>query len=305
MPKDVVVVVNIDAKPKPAEILDILLISTKGEKPIKTYRSLQEVLADYPAQAGKNQRIYNKAAAMFNQGKTTLADTLIRKIRIVGFAPPESNIGSYPVFNVTFAAPQFTEALAADTEYFAVVGGNPQNIIPFTTGTTPPSTAAQMAAIFNGKTFTLNGVVFTAVSSSGGVVTFTGDIMTATVPLTATIDIYADNMQENSMGLQAASYTASYVNGNEPMKPAQTFIRDIKALQEKDNDWYLFLTDQDGDEFVKACAAFAEESEPTEAELGAGIEDHRKFYFGQTDNRELAGSYRRSALVYTDTALLP
>ena len=167
MPKDVVVVVNIDAKPKAAEALDILLISTAGVKPIATYRSLDEIAAVYDG-----ERIYHKAAAMFNQGKTTLADSLIRKVKIVGFDTP--------------AAPE-------------------------------------------------------------------------------------------------------------------DLITDIEALQESDNDWYIFLTDQDDDDFVKALAEWAQDSEPLEAELGAGIEDHRKFYFGQTDNLALTGGYRRTALLYVDT----
>lgn len=301
MPKDVIVVVNIDAKPKPAEKLDILLISTAGVKPIKTYRSLPEILADYPAQAGKNQRVYNKAAAMFNQGKTTLADTLIRKIRIVGFAPPTDSVGSYPVYSVTFSLPQFTEALEPDTDYWVQIGGNPQNIVKITTGTNVPTTAAQMAGLFNGVTFTLNGVVFTGASGSGGAVTFTGDVMTKTVALTTVVEFYKEETLNTAMGFQSAAYAATYTNGSRPMEPAEALVENIKTLQETDNDWYVFLTDQDGDEYVKTLAAFAEASEPTEAELGAGIEDHRKFYFGQTDNRALAGAFRRSAIVYTDT----
>lgn len=179
MPKDVIVVVNIDAKPRAAEALDILLISTAGAVPIATYRDADpktgDIIAAYPPVNGVNQRIYNKAAAMFNQGKTTLADSLIRRVKIIGFDPP----------------------------------GAPADL-----------------------------------------------------------------------------------------------ISDIETLQQTDNDWYIFLTDQDGDEYVQALAAFAEASEPTEAELGAGVEDHRKFYFGQTDNLSLAGAYRRSAIIYTDTANL-
>lgn len=53
--------------------------------------------------------------------------------------------------------------------------------------------------------------------------------------------------------------------------------------------------------YVKALCAWAEGTEPTEAELGAGEEDHRKFYFGQTDNLSLAVKNRRCALIYTDT----
>ena len=38
MPKDVVVVVNIDAKPTGTESLDILLVSTEGAADMKKYR---------------------------------------------------------------------------------------------------------------------------------------------------------------------------------------------------------------------------------------------------------------------------
>lgn len=178
MPKDVIVVVDIDAKPKPSEALDILLISTAGAKDVATYRSLDEVLAAFPAAGGVNQRIYNKCAALFNQGKTTLADTLIRKVKIVGFTA---------------------------------------------------------------------------------------------------------------------------LTGEDDEAKAEDLISKIETLQETDNDWYVFLTDRDEDEIVQACAQFAQDSEPTEAELGAGAEDHRKFYFGQTDNPALAGSYRRSAIILADT----
>lgn len=170
MPKDVIVVVNIDAKPRASEALDILLISTEGAAPIATFRSLDEVEAAFPG-----TRIANKCAALFNQGKTTLADSLIRKVKIVGFDHPGTAAG---------------------------------------------------------------------------------------------------------------------------------LIADIETLQQTDNDWYIFLTDEDDDAFVKALAQFAEDSEPTEAELGAGIEDHRKMYFGQTDNKALAVTNRRAVIIYTDSQRL-
>ena len=47
MPKDVVVVVRLDDKPKEAQGLDILLVSTEGEKAVKEYRSLEEISTDY------------------------------------------------------------------------------------------------------------------------------------------------------------------------------------------------------------------------------------------------------------------
>ena len=167
MAKDVVVVVNLDTMPRPAEVLDILLISTEGAVPINTYRSLTDIQVAFP-----DKRIANKAAALFNQGRTTLADSLIRRVKIVGFAQPDDS---------------------------------------------------------------------------------------------------------------------------------DALVQDIETLQDIDNDWYVFMTDQDGDDFVQALAQFAELSEPTEAELGAGAEDMRKFYFGQTDNLALVGKYARSAIIYVDT----
>ena len=53
MPKDIVVVVQLDDKPKEAQGLDILLVSTEGEKAINTYRSLEEIAVDF---SGKNVR---------------------------------------------------------------------------------------------------------------------------------------------------------------------------------------------------------------------------------------------------------
>ena len=87
MPKDVIVVVNLDAKPNPSEALDILILSTAGAKDPAIYRSIEEVAEDYP-NSGDTAKIYRKVSAQFEQGKTTLADTLIRKVKIAGVAPP-------------------------------------------------------------------------------------------------------------------------------------------------------------------------------------------------------------------------
>ena len=48
MPKDVIVVVNLDAKPNPSEALDILILSTAG--PIEQHRA-QERRGEAPALA--------------------------------------------------------------------------------------------------------------------------------------------------------------------------------------------------------------------------------------------------------------
>lgn len=173
MAKDVIVVVNIDAKPKAAENLDILLVSTAGAKDVATYRDLETIKAAFPGAGSTESKVYKMAEAMFTQGKTTLAETLIRKVKIVGLAVP--------------------------------------------------STAA--------------------------------DLVTA-----------------------------------------------IETFRQTDDDWYMLLTDQSGDDYVKALAAWAEASEPTEAELGAGEEDHRKIYVGQTANKALACTNRRSIIIYTADA---
>ena len=157
MPKDVVVVVNIDAKPSGTENLDILLLSTEGAKDVAVYRDLDVIKEEF---TGK--KVAAMAEALFEQGKTTLAETLIRK--------------------------------------------------------------------------------------------------------------------------------------------ASALVEAVETLRETDDDWYILLTDQDGDEAVKALCAWAEATEPTEAELGAGEEDHRKLYFGRTQNKSLAVTNRRSIVIYGDQA---
>ena len=66
MPKDVIVVVNLDAKPNPSEALDILILSTAGAKDPAIYRSLEEVAEDYP-NSGTTAKIYRKVSALFEQ----------------------------------------------------------------------------------------------------------------------------------------------------------------------------------------------------------------------------------------------
>ena len=172
MPNDVIVVVDIDATPKGVETLDILLLSTEGKKDMKTYRDLTVINTDYPG-----KKVAAMAAAMFNQGKTTLATTLIRKVRIAGIEAPV---------------------------------------------------------------------------------------------------------------------------GDDEKAKATALVAAVEEIREKDDDWYILLTDQTSPEAVEALAAWAEASEPTEAELGAGIEDHRKLYFGQTSKKEGNPSNARAIVVYAD-----
>lgn len=64
MPKDVVVVVNIDAKPSGTENLDILLLSTEGAKDVAVYRDLDVIKERSP---GKRSLLWPRP--MFEQGK--------------------------------------------------------------------------------------------------------------------------------------------------------------------------------------------------------------------------------------------
>ena len=59
MSKDVVVVVKLEDVPQTIDTLDILLISTAGEKPAKTYTDLEEIKTDWT----EASIIYKKAAA--------------------------------------------------------------------------------------------------------------------------------------------------------------------------------------------------------------------------------------------------
>lgn len=167
MSKDVVVVVKLEDVPQTIDTLDILLISTAGEKPAKTYTDLEEIKTDWT----ESSIIYKKAAALFNQGNARPApESLIRKVTIVGFETPES---------------------------------------------------------------------------------------------------------------------------------AEGLVEEIKAYQETNNDWYIFLTDQTDDDYLEVLGEFAAASEPTEAELSSGVEDHRKLYIAQTSNKAYASATARTVVIYT------
>lgn len=76
-------------------------------------------------------------------------------------------------------------------------------------------------------------------------------------------------------------------------------VEKIIKYQDINNDWYLLMTDRADEEYIEALADFAEQSEPSGAELSAGVEDHRKIYFAQTDNLEISIKHRRSIIIYT------
>lgn len=171
MGRDVVSYVSLDTKPKESDSLDVLIIATDGARPVKLYRDLDVVQADFPDAGGKASKIYRKAAQLFNQGKTTMAESLYRKVKIVGFEAPQA--------------------------------------------------------------------------------------------------------------------------------PAD-LIDAIESFRQNDDVWAVFLTDRDEREYQEALIAYAASTEPTLAELEVGIEDHRKLYFGQTDDKDFTFDCPRGAMFFVN-----
>lgn len=90
MARSVISYVSRDTKPLESDELNVLLVATDGVREAKLYRDLEVIREDFPDVSGKPSKIYNKASKLFNQGKTTMARSLYRKVKIVGFAAPES-----------------------------------------------------------------------------------------------------------------------------------------------------------------------------------------------------------------------
>lgn len=80
----------------------------------------------------------------------------------------------------------------------------------------------------------------------------------------------------------------------------ENLIEALTTYAAKDNNWYIFLTDKTEDEYILKLSEFAQQSEPGEAALATGEEDHRKIYFARTNNKQLAGVKGRSVIIYTD-----
>ena len=102
MAKDVIVVVQRDALPKEKESLDILLVSTTGAQPVQVYRDVESVEMVYGDDGPTpNAKVVRKAKTLTNQGKTTLADTLVGKFKVVGFEPPSRSAASILELTIT------------------------------------------------------------------------------------------------------------------------------------------------------------------------------------------------------------
>ena len=288
MSKDIQVYTSLNAKVQPAESPEILLLSTEGEAAMKTFTDLQDIEADF---GGK--KVAAMAAKLFNQ-EHTLADTLIRKVRIAGIENPQAAVGTNSKLTVTFASATFTSALEGQKPYYVKIGG--KAIVQVQTDSVPASDL-EIAKLFQSKNFTEDGITFEA-SVSKGVVTFTSTEHTAISGYTETVEFYKNADCTEPCGLQNG--TLAVVSGSADVSRADALIAAIEELRDVDDDFYFILTDVTDDECVKALCQWAEGTAPTEAELGAGVEDHRKFYFGQTANKEYANDYGRSAVFYSE-----
>lgn len=303
MAKDVIVVVRRDAMPVEKESLDILLISTTGAQPVKTYRDVASVEAVFGENGPTpNAKIVRKATTLMNQGKTTLAETLVNKFKIVGFAPPSASPSQPAVFTIDCPAGKLEQPLPGKKALRVKIGGDDNTVIDVTPAS-KLTDVADIAALLNGTSFTKGGKTYIGVFDMASKVTFTATEDGATDSIPEMVEVYTDE----KMSEKVADFTPTvdFKNGEDTRSAPDNLIRAIQQFQQdEDNDWYYFLADRDEPEYVKALAKFAEASEPSEAELGVGVEDHRKFYMGQTSDKDFADNTARAAVIYTSAELL-
>ena len=105
--KDIQVFTALDAKTVAAEKLDILLLSTEGAVDMATYNDLEKLKAAFP-----RKKVAAMADKMFNQDNT-LADTLIRKVRVAGIENPQNVGGTASRIEIAFGENMPTETLEA------------------------------------------------------------------------------------------------------------------------------------------------------------------------------------------------
>ena len=138
--KDIQVYTALDAKVKPAERLDILVLSTEGKADMQTFNDLELLKEAY-----RGKKVAALVDRMFNQDHT-LADTLIRRVRMVGIENPQNEGGKASMIAVTFSGLSTSEELEAQTTYYAKLGS--KVVVPITTGEAAPEDEAEFAALF-------------------------------------------------------------------------------------------------------------------------------------------------------------
>lgn len=285
--KDIQVFTALDAKTVAAEKLDILLLSTEGAADMAIYNDLEKLKAAFPG-----KKVAAMADKMFNQDNT-LADTLIRKVRVAGIENPQNVGGTASRIEIAFGENMPTETLEASTAYYAKIGG--KTVVEITTSEEVPVDCTGLAKLFAGTSFEEDGVKFTA-AVDDNTVTYTSTTRTAVSGYAESISLYKDADCFEDMGLSGAVVSVSV--GKADTTKAENLIAAIEDLRDHNDDWYFILTDVTDPVCVTALCKWAESTEPTEAALGAGVEDHRKFYFGQTNDKEYVNEYGRSVVTY-------
>ena len=260
--KDIQVFTALDAKTVAAEKLDILLLSTEGAADMATYNDLEKLKAAFPG-----KKVAAMADKMFNQDNT-LADTLIRKVRVAGIENPQNVGGTASRIEIAFGENMPTETLEASTAYYAKIGG--KVVVEITTGEEAPADCAGLAKLFAGTSFEEDGVEFTA-AVDDNTVTYTSTTRTAVSGYAESISLYKDADCFEDMGLSGAVVSVSV--GKADTTKAENLIAAIEDLRDHNDDWYFILTDVTDPACVTALCKWAESTEPTEAALGAGVED--------------------------------
>ena len=301
MAKDVVVVVQRDALPSEKESLDLLLISTTGAYPVGLYRDVASVEQIYGTDGPcPNAKILRKAKTLFNQGKTTLAEALVDKLKIVSFEPPSSKAATSATLTVTLPTGDIPITLPEGKTIWSKIGGDDNAVVAITTNK-EISKWSQIAALYENASFSKGGKTYIA-KVKGTVITYTATEPGEADSIPKKVAVFEDEQLTSEIPFE---FGVDFVNGSNAKTAPESLVDAIQTFQnDTDNDWYYFMTDRDEDEYITALAKFAEASEPTEAELDSGIEDHRKFYMGQTTNKNFSSTTARAAVIYADAEFI-
>lgn len=79
---------------------------------------------------------------------------------------------------------------------------------------------------------------------------------------------------------------------------AAGLVTALNTLRASHDDWYVLLTDKTDDDYIEAVAAWADATEPTEAQLLAGAKDARKLYVAESASKDISVASKRTVLVY-------
>ena len=234
--KDVIVVVQRDALPKEKENLDILLVSTTGAQPVQVYRDIEVVKSVFgPNGPSPNAKIVRKATTLLNQGKTTLATTLVSKFKIVGFEPPTASPATSATFVINFDNDVFAfDAPAVNQKLYVRIGGD-DNAVFELTAKVEIENGKKLDAQFKGATFSKGGKTYTA-AVTDTVVTFTAAEDGEADSIPERVEIFLD---ENLSQEFIVTGKKTFTNGRDRMSAGDNLVEAIKAFQaDVDNDWY-------------------------------------------------------------------